>query len=447
MQATVLPHFADEYPATVRYSNADLSALVEPGRIHSAMFTSPGLFELEMERIFHRSWLYVGHEDELPRPGDYKLRTMGRQPVIFVRSGEGGVDVFLNRCRHRGAVVAEQECGNAKHFKCWWHGWIYDNAGRLVEVPRDDAYEPGFRERIGGLTRPARVASYRGFVFASLTAEVPDLAAHLGGAADMLDYLVDASPEGRLIMDAGENRTSYEANWKFVGMDGYHVETVHASVLSIIAQRANEGIGATHRGNATSDKALVRTRDFGNGHVAIDYRAHRDAHAQDYFDYLDGIEGGPDYMAALRARHGEARGNALIAAAGDPHVGIYPNMQIVTNHIRIINPLSADRTQIVMIPVKLAGAPAAINAARLRVHESFYGPASSGSPDDAEVFERAQRGLMASVDPWIEISRGISREQVDADGSISGLIADEVPQRGQAREWLRLMTRRGGGSA
>jgi phenylpropionate dioxygenase-like ring-hydroxylating dioxygenase large terminal subunit len=441
MQRAALPHFADEHPAAVRYSREQLDALVEPGRIHSALFTSPGLFELEMERIFHGSWLYIGHEDELPQPGDYKLRTMGRQPVIFVRSSQGKVDVFLNRCRHRGAVVAEQECGNARHFKCWWHGWIYDNAGRLVDVPRDDAYEGDVKQRIGGLTRPARVGSYRGFVFASLAADVPDLDAHLGAAAGMLDYLVDASPDGRLLMDAGENRTSYEANWKFVGMDGYHVETVHASVLTIIKQRASEGVGATHRGNATGDKALVRTRDYGNGHVALDYRAHRESHAQDYFDYLAGIEGGAEYMASLRAKHGEERGTALILAAGDPHIGIYPNMQIVTNHIRIINPISADRTQIVMIPVKLGGAPAAVNAARLRVHESFYGPASAGSPDDAEVFERAQRGLMATADPWIEISRGMSREKVEADGTISGLIADEVPQRGQAREWLRLMTR------
>jgi hypothetical protein len=127
--------------------------------------------------------------------------------------------------------------------------------------------------------------------------------------------------------------------------------------------------------------------------------------------------------------------------AGDPHIGLYPNMQIVANHIRIINPVAVDKTQVLMLPVTLKGAPAAINDARVRVHESFYGPAGAGSPDDSEFFERAQRGLQAVVDPWVDISRGLNRQTVDADGSIAGLLSDEVPQRGQYREWLRLMTK------
>ena len=94
-----------------------------------------------------------------------------------------------------------------------------------------------------------------------------------------------------------------------------------------------------------------------------------------------------------------------------------------------------------MTAVRLGGVSEEINAERLRVHESFYGPAGAGSPDDAEIFERVQRGLAAEVNPWVEISRGMDREQTDADGNTVGLISDEVPQRGMMRYWSELMTK------
>lgn len=97
--------------------------LVEEGRVHSAIYTDPEIFELEQERIFSRTWIYIGHESEVPKTGDFRLRKIGRQPVIMVRGKDGAVNVLMNRCLHRGAVVAEVESGNTKFFRCWYHGW------------------------------------------------------------------------------------------------------------------------------------------------------------------------------------------------------------------------------------------------------------------------------------------------------------------------------------
>lgn len=116
-------------------------------------------------------------------------------------------------------------------------------------------------------------------------------------------------------------------------------------------------------------------------------------------------------------------------------------MQIINNQVRIMIPLEPGRTEVLMFPVLFDGVDDAINTMRLRQHESFYGPAGAGSPDDAEIFERAQRGMNAQVNPWIDISRGMTREQTHADGTITGHISDEVPQRGQMRYWLELMTK------
>jgi len=131
----------------------------------------------------------------------------------------------------------------------------------------------------------------------------------------------------------------------------------------------------------------------------------------------------------------------LISLAGDPHLGIFPNLQLINNQIRIITPLAANRTRITMTAVRLGGVSPEMNAVRLRQHESFYGPAGSGSPDDAVIFERVQLGMQAEVNPWLEISRGMERQQIDSDGSTVGLISDEVPQRGIMAYWAELMTR------
>ena len=174
----------------------------------------------------------------------------------------------------------------------------------------------------------------------------------------------------------------------------------------------------------------------------LDFLKHRLNHSGKFRSILENTPGGTDYIEALYAEHDESWADVLLAMAGDPHVGIFPNLQLINNQIRIVNPISVDETEVVMFPVLFANVSPEINALRLRQHESFYGPAGSGSTDDAEIFERVQKGLGASIDPWINISRGMNRERVEADGTIVGHISDEVPQRGQLKQWLTMMVGR-----
>ena len=414
--------------------------LVEEGRVHSAIYTDPEIFALEMERIFKRTWIYIGHESEVPKTGDFRLRKIGQQPVIMVRGKDGAVNVLMNRCLHRGAVVAEVESGNTKFFRCWYHGWTYDTAGKLVQVTADEGYEPGFCEKKGGLARPARVEDYRGFVFASLSDDVLPLREHLGQAADLMNYLIDFSPTGKITLNAGVNKTAYRGNWKLVGMDGYHVNYVHASVVEGWSADENSGIAAMHKNDPFSDSALTRTRDLGYGNVLLDFREHRMASIDKYVGFLRSTKKGEEYVDAMFAAYGEEQAKKNLSLAGDPHLGVFPNLQVIGNQIRIINPISADETEVLMFPVLLEDVPDEINTLRMRQHESFYGPSSSGSPDDGEIFERVQMGMKATVNPWIDMSRGLNREIVDVDGTRVGRISDETTQRGQMREWKRRMS-------
>lgn len=421
-------------------SKEALQDLVQTGRVHSAVYTSSEIFELEIQRIFHGSWVYVGHASEVPVAGDYRLRQLGRQPVIMVRGNDGVVRVLMNRCRHRGAAVCEVEAGREKFFRCWYHGWTYNNTGKLVSVTDPAGYGEALPTEDYSLTPAPRVETYRDFVFASLSPNVSPLDEHLGAAAPMIDLLVEASPLRQIELGAGVHKTVYNGNWKFVGMDGYHPHYVHASVVAAWQRKSDSGVGATHRADPFDGKSQTFTRDLGNGHAMLDMRVHRLQHYAEYEKFLRGVPGGPQYIDALYSRDGEARAKLLLAVAGDPHVGIFPNMQIINNHVRIMVPLSASRTEVLMFPALFKGVSPEINALRLRQHESFYGPAGAGSPDDAEIFERVQRGLIAELDPWVDISRGAHRERVEADGTIVGHISDEVPQRGQMKRWLQLIT-------
>ena len=82
-----------------------IKALVQPDRVHRAVYTDPALFTLEMDRIFGRAWLVIGHESQVRETGDYFTTRMGREPVIVARHEDGSVRVLINRCAHRGAMV------------------------------------------------------------------------------------------------------------------------------------------------------------------------------------------------------------------------------------------------------------------------------------------------------------------------------------------------------
>jgi len=125
----------------------DVNALLrlDEGLVHSDVYASPAVFELEMEKIYHQGWVYVGHESEIPERGDFVLRWIGRQSVIMNRDDGGRINLFMNRCRHRANSVCQVDHGNASSFLCNYHGWNYKNSGELAGVPqRQGAYGEDF---------------------------------------------------------------------------------------------------------------------------------------------------------------------------------------------------------------------------------------------------------------------------------------------------------------
>lgn len=215
---------------------ADMGGDLERGLVPLRIFNNREIYDLELRRIFANSWVFIGHESEIPNPGDFATRNIGEDPFIFLRDNAGVIRVFLNACRHRGAQICRVEMGNAKGFTCPFHGWAYKNNGELDGVPAPRA---GYRElklEEWGLFAAPHVTSYCGLVFANLDPNAIPFDDYVGRYRWYLDIQFKLSKDGMEVI--GEpHRWLVDANWKqgaenFCG-DSSHTQMTHKSALEI----------------------------------------------------------------------------------------------------------------------------------------------------------------------------------------------------------------------
>ena len=168
-------------------------------RVARNIFTDPELLELEMKHVFEGNWIYLAHESQIPNKNDYFTTTMGRQPIFIARNRNGELNAFINACSHRGAMLCRHKRANKATFTCPFHGWTFNNSGKLLKVkdPEGAGYPEDFnKDGSYDLKTVPRFESYRGFLFGSLNPDVLPLKEHLGEAAKIIDMIVDQAPEG-----------------------------------------------------------------------------------------------------------------------------------------------------------------------------------------------------------------------------------------------------------
>ena len=236
-----------EPPAGLRWVDA------RRGLVSREIFVSDDVCKLEMERIFNRSWIFLGHETELPKPGDFVSRNMGNAPVVVVRDNDGKIHALLNSCRHRGAKICRADAGNARHFVCPYHGWTYEKSGRLVTTTFDRHFPSGFDFSEYALPRVPRLEVYNGMIFASWNADAQSLVDYLGEIAWYIDPFLSRSPKGMEVL-APPHRWRAKANWKvgalnFIG-DSQHILTTHVGPLTLDPVRAARAGFATAAENS-----------------------------------------------------------------------------------------------------------------------------------------------------------------------------------------------------
>ena len=421
-----------------------LRSLVHRDRVHRSLYTDPDIFDLEMERIFERNWVYVGHDSLVPRPGDFLTTRIGSRPVVMSRDADGKIYVLRNSCGHRGAVVCVEDKGNAELFRCCYHGWTFKLNGALdaVSMPRGYGKDFDLADPALGMPRAPRVEAYRGFVFASLAEDGVSLAEHLGPARDSIDELVDRAPDGQVDLSGGVHKYMFRGNWKLQlenTVDMYHVPFSHESTV---------GRGGRQFGRRPGESAASEIGDSGTAAARWEQRTawgsrqggHGFAGHQPIAEKLPDNPMFRDYVASLEARYGAERAKEILRPKRH-NTAFYPNMslQALNQHVRVIIPVAVDRTEIHVYPVQLKGAPDAMNRGFIRHLNLTHSAASLIQTDDLECFRRCQAGVGAGGAEWVWFARGVDTDTEDARGDYVNRGTVEVQQRAQYAAWARLM--------
>jgi benzoate/toluate 1,2-dioxygenase alpha subunit len=367
------------------------------------MFNDEGLFELEMKHIWEGNWVYLAHETQIKEPNDYLTGYIGRQPIFITRTKEGQLHAFLNACSHRGSMLCRYKKGNKSTFTCPFHGWTFNNAGKLLKVkdPNEAGYPPQFNQNGShDLQKLARFESYRGFLFGSLNPDVKPLTEHLGEAAKMIDMITDQSAQGLEVLN-GSSTYIYEGNWKLQaenGADGYHVSTVHWNYVA-----------TTNRRKTGESKTEVKAMDAAHwSKQSGGFYAFEHGHIMLWTVWADPTNRPPyNRLQEWTERFGEAKARWMVGHLRN--LCLYPNVFLMdqfSTQIRMWRPLSVNRTEVTIYCFAPVGEPPDSRARRIRQYEDFFNASGMATPDDLEEFRSAQCGYEARAAEWNDICRG-----------------------------------------
>jgi benzene/toluene dioxygenase alpha subunit/biphenyl 2,3-dioxygenase alpha subunit len=407
------------------------------GTINPSIYADPAIYELELERVFARSWLVVAHESHVPSPGDFLASYMAEDPVIVVRQKDGSVRVMLNQCRHRSMKLCRTDAGRARGFICSYHGWAYNTAGDLVNVPLEAGSFPGIDKSQWGV-RQARVDIYKGLIFATWNLEAPSLRDYLGDIGFYLDGILDRS-EGGTEAIGGIVKWVIPCNWKFAAeqfcSDMYHGMFSHSSPQMAAAATSD---------TPADDPAAIPSRQF---------RSSRGGHGTGFFvtptqwpyriaqagQRVEGFD--PEASLARTVAHiGESRAHMAYQ-----HITLFPNFSVYAgvDTARIWHPRGPDEIEVWAFGlVDKAASAEEREQARLSTLRTFS-PAGTWEQDDGENWVEIQRVLKGREARKTVLNAQMGAAQragLDPDfpGSIKLAYAEEAA-RGFYAHWQRLM--------
>ncbi len=214
-------------PAQLRETDGLVPTTRESPMLQPYEVYDQDLFDLEMVRIFGRSWVWLGDVEDLVKAGDFITGRIGYQSVVVIRQDDGSLRGFLNNCRHRASGLAFDAAGNCgRTLTCPYHNWAYAIDGRLVGVPDEPRMYPvGFSKENYGLV-PIRIELAWGkLVFGCLSEKAPSFREWVAPLAERYDRYGFENFERFAELDQ-----TYDINWKaFVenSNDDYHVRFVH----------------------------------------------------------------------------------------------------------------------------------------------------------------------------------------------------------------------------
>ncbi len=189
--------------------------------LEQKFYTDPEYYKQDLENIFYKDWLFVGHDCELPKTGSYLTVQIGAYPVVIVRDAQGGIRAFHNSCRHRGSRICAAEKGTAAKLVCPYHQWTYELDGRLLFARQ---VGPDFKPAEYGL-KPVHCETVAGYIYICVADEAPDF----GAFRNLVEpYLAPHNIKDAKV--AFESSIIEKGNWKLVwenNRECYHCAANH----------------------------------------------------------------------------------------------------------------------------------------------------------------------------------------------------------------------------
>ncbi|MFD4838767.1 aromatic ring-hydroxylating dioxygenase subunit alpha [Achromobacter sp. NPDC058515] len=419
---------------------------LKSGIISREIFSDKDVFQEELEKVFTRAWLFVGHESQIPNPGDYYTSRMGAESVILTRDKKKQVHVFLNSCRHRGMKVCQYDHGNTQLFTCPYHSWSYTTEGKLFGVPQYKAiYEDCLEKENWSLIEVPKLALYKGTVWASWDKDAPDFLTYLGDAKTHLDLALDHrdGSEGGSEVLVGVHKWIIPCNWKFAAEnflgDTYH-NVSHRSV-DLIGIGPSAEVGVQGRRDNELEYAQHLWVNFPAGHGV------HSAIVPENSPFVDTFQNNRVVADYFRHCHEERKRRLGVERSRlVPFVGtIYPNLSFHGKQPRSLcvwHPHGPESTEAWRFFLVDANAPQEVKDFLRTYYMRYSGPAGMTEQDDMENWNYAtagSRGVIAKRYPYnYQQSLGKVTTQGPVPGNVSLQVSEENPRQ-YYRRWRDYM--------
>lgn len=423
----------------------DLETLIDfkTGRQKRIIYSDPDIYQLEMEKIFGRCWLFLAHDCQIGNPGDFIRTFMGEDEVLVVRQKDYSVKAFLNTCTHRGNRLCKADHGNKKSFVCNYHGWGFGSDGKLNGVPLEaEAYYNKLDKSKYGLIEVAQLACYKGLIFATFDKSAPSLEDYLGEMKWYLDIWLDAMPEGTELIGTAM-KVELPINWKLpvenVSGDGYHLGWAHAGAMTV---SSSSKLTDMEVGNTSVDNSAAVSVAGLNGHAVLAALDGKSGYA-----FYPDPEIAENYLGKNREnvidRLGEYRGKNMWGS--QINLTVFPNLQMLPglNWFRVYHPKGPGKLEMWTWAMVDKEMPEGLKSMILNNVSRTFGPAGLFDNDDGDnlqaITEQSRGWRTKQMDIYTNMAIGGEHSRKELPGVVSNGLICEQNQRYIYRRWQEMM--------